>query len=148
MKDPKMTQTFRTAVLLTLLTSFGCGGGSTVPFTDDSQNADKYAQSVKQTVSDLVTAARISSEPADETSTLVSLLESPDNRPSGPHEQIYLELLAAAQKITQECSAAQGRPEGLEQSLTELKALADKLPGTVEVTVPEDQQSEDSVEQN
>ena len=131
-----------------MFTSFGCGGGSTVPFTDDSQNAEKYAQSVKQTVADVVTAAATSSEPADATSALVSLLESPDNRPSGPHEPIYLELLAAAQKITQECNAAQGRAEGLEQSLADLKAISDKLPGNVEVTVPEDQQSEDSVEQN
>jgi hypothetical protein len=52
MKDRKMSPTIRKAVLLILLTNVGCGGGgSTVPFEDNSQDADKYAESVKQTVS-------------------------------------------------------------------------------------------------
>ena len=149
MKDRKMSPTLHKAILLVLLTSIGCGGGgSTVPFEDNSQDADKYAQGVKQTVSDLVTVAMTSSEPADETSTLVNLLESPDNRPSGPHEAIYLELLAAAEKITLDCNVAEGRPEGLEQSLTELKAIADKLPGTVAESVPESAQGGSMPEQD
>ena len=138
MKDRKMSTTVRKAVLLMLVANVGCGsGGSTVPFKDNSQDADKYAQSVKQTVSVQVAAAMTSSEPADETSTLVSLLENPKSRPSGPHEAIYLEILAAAEKITLDCNVAEGRPEGLEQSLTELKALAEKLPGTVVEELPE-----------
>jgi hypothetical protein len=140
MKALKMSPTIPKAVLLILLTNVGCGGGSTVPFTDDSQNAEKYAASVKQIVSDECAAAQTSSEPADQISTIVALLESPDNRPSGPHEAIYLEILAAAQKLNSECNAAQGRPEGLEQSLTDLKAIADKLPGTVAEKVDEDGQ--------
>ncbi len=149
MKDRKMSPTLHKTILLVLLTNIGCGGGgSTVPFQDNSQDADKYAQSVKQTVSDQVAAAMSSPEPADETSTLVSLLEDPDTRPSGPHEAIYLEILAAAQKLTSECNAAQGRPEGLEQSLTELKALADKLPGTVVESVSEEAQGGSAAEQD
>lgn len=132
MKARKMTPAIRKAVLLIMLTNVGCGGAeSTVPFTDDSQDADKYALSVKQTVSDQVAAAMVSPEPADETSTLVSLLEDPDNRPSGPHEAVYQEILAAAQKLTQECVAANGKPQGLAESLKALKAISDKLPGTV-----------------
>jgi nucleotide-binding universal stress UspA family protein len=137
MKDRKMSPTTQKAMVLVLLANFGCGGGSTVPFTDNSQDADKYALSVKQAVSDQVAGAMSSSEPADQISTLVTLLENPDNRPSGPHEAIYLEILDAAKDISIDLSATEGRPEGLEETLAKLKALADKLPGTVKETVVE-----------
>lgn len=111
MKEPTISPTMRHAVFLILLTGSGCGGSeSTVPFNDDSQDADKYASSVKQIVADEVAAAVRSAEPADQISTIVGLLENPDSRPSGPHESIYLEILAAAQKLNGECAAANGKP--------------------------------------
>ncbi|MBC7967809.1 MAG: hypothetical protein H7Z17_18005 [Fuerstia sp.] len=99
-------------------------------------------------MSDQVASAKKSVEPADQISTIVGLLESPDNRPSGPHEAIYLEILAAAQKLNSQCNAAQGRPEGLEQSLTDLKAIADKLPGTVAENVSGEAQDGGMAEQD
>lgn len=140
MKDRKMCLTMRKAILLVLLANSGCSGGSTVPFEDNSQDADKYALSVKQAVSDQVAGARSSSEPADQISAIVTLLENPDHRPVGPHEPIYLEILAAAKDITLDFSTTDGRPEGLEESLAKLKALADKLPGTVKEAVLEEGQ--------
>ncbi len=147
MKDVKMYRTMQMPVLLVLLASFGCGGGSTVPFEDNSQDADKYALSVKQSASDQIAGAMSSPEPGDQISAIVSLLENPDNRPAGPHEAIYLEILAAAEKLTADCNAAQGRPDGLEESLTKLKALADKLPGTVNEAVVEEGTDESMPEQ-
>ncbi len=113
---------------------FGCGSaGTPVPFNDNSQDTDAYALSVKQSVMDQIAAAKTSSEPGDSISALVNLLEVPGNRPPGPHEPIYLEILAAAQKVTAECAAApNGKPKTLAQSLKDLTAIADKLPGTVE----------------
>lgn len=137
MKDPTMSRLMRHAVLLILLTASGCGGSeSTVPFNDDSQDADKYAASVKQIVADEVAAAVRSDEPADQISTIVGLLENPDSRPSGPHESIYLEILAAAQKLNEECVKNSGKPKDLAESLKTLKAISDKLPGTVVESKP------------
>ena len=137
-KDLKMSRTTHIVVLLVLLTSFGCGGGSTVPFTDNSQDTDAYAQSVKQAVADQVALAMTSSEPGDQIATISNMLENPDNRPQGPHEAIYLEIRSAAQDIILECNAAEdGRPDGLEESLTKLQALAEKLPGSVALTAQE-----------
>ncbi len=70
----------------------------------------------------------------------MTLLENPDHRPAGPHEAIYLEILAAAKDITLDFSTTEGRPEGLEESLAKLKALADKLPGTGKEAVVEEGQ--------
>lgn len=140
MKDRKMCLTMRKAILLVLLANSGCSGESTVPFKDNSQDADKYALSVKQAVSDQVAGAMSSSEPADQISAIVTLLENPDHRPTGPHEAIYLEILAAAKDITLDFSTTEGRPEGLEESLAKLKALADKLPGTITEAVVEEGQ--------
>ena len=132
-----MSPTIRHAVLLVLLTGAGCGSESTIPFNDDSQNTDKYAASVKQIVADEVAAAVRSDEPADQISTIVGLLENPDSRPSGPHESIYLEILAAAQKLNEECVKNSGKPKDLAESLKTLKAISDKLPGTVVDSKPE-----------
>lgn len=149
MKDRKMSPTLHKAILLVLLTNIGCGGGgSTVPFTDNSQDADKYALSVKQAVSDQVAGALSSSEPADQISAIVTLLENPDHRPAGPHEAIYLEILAAAKDITLDFSTVEGRPEGIEESLAKLTGLADKLPGTVKETVVEGGQGGGAAEQD
>ena len=138
MKDPTMSRIMRHAVLLILLTASGCGGSeSTVPFNDDSQDADKYAASVKQIVADEVVAAVRSAEPADQISTIVGLLENPDSRPSGSHESVDLEILAAAKKLNEECATANGKPKDLAESLKNLKAISDKLPGTVVDSKPE-----------
>ena len=127
-----MSPTMRKVALLSLMTGFGCGAPeSKVPFTDNSQDTTAYALTVKQAVSDQVLLAMTSSEPADQLTTLTSMLELPENRPQGEHEPIYLEILAAAQKLSQECAAANGKPQGLAESLKALKAISDKLPGTV-----------------
>ncbi len=124
--------TLRKVVLLSLVISCGCvAPESTVPFTNNSQDTTAYALTVKQAVSDQVTVAMTSSEPADQLAALASMLELSENRPQGEHEPIYLEILAAAQKLSQECAAANGKPKGLAESLNALKAIADKLPGTV-----------------
>jgi len=134
-KAQSMFSMLSKVTLLTILasTSIGCGSGeSTVPFTDDSKDADAYALSVKQAVADQVASAATSSEPADQVSVLVSLLEDKGNRPAGPHEAIYGEILTAAQMLTVECQAApNGRPDGLDKSLEDLAAISNKLPGTV-----------------
>jgi hypothetical protein len=138
MKDCQMSPYLRNVLLVALLANIGCGGGSTVPFKDNSQDTDAYAQSVKQAVADQVALAMTSSEPGDQIASIANLLENPDNRPQGPHESIYLEIRSAAQDIMLECSAAaEGRPDGLEESLTKLQALAEKLPGTVALTAQE-----------
>ena len=89
-----------------------------------------------------------SSEPADQISAIVTLLENPDHRPAGPHEAIYLEILAAAKDITLDFSTVEGRPEGIEESLAKLTGLADKLPGTVKETVVEGGQGGGAAEQD
>lgn len=123
--------------ILSLLAVLGCGPAeSTVPFTDNSQDTTAYALTVKQAVSDQVTLAMTSKEPADQMATLTSMLELPENRPQGEHEPIYLEILAAAQKLSKECAEANGKPKGLAESLKALKAISDKLPGTVSESKP------------
>ena len=125
---------FYLVFFLASLASSGCGQTER-PFTDNSNDADLYAQDVKQIALDAIQRARRSREPADQVQTLVSELEgqSANNRPIGAHKPIYAELLTAAKQLAEECKKANGKPADLPSRLDSLKQIAEKLPGQAQL---------------
>jgi len=110
----------------------GCGP-SEKPFTDNSKDPDLYAKDVKQLTLDAVQRARRSSEPADQVQTIVTEIEgqSANGRPVGSNKPVYDELLVAAKKFVEDAKKADGKPANVSSRLDELKKIADKLPGEV-----------------
>lgn len=128
-----MLRTF--SLLLASLLLAGCGPRR--PFTDNSQDADLYAQDVKQMAYDAVAKAKRSREPADQIRTLVLEIERQETnrKPVGPHKAIYAELLAAAKPLLEDCEkAAGGKPANLASRLDSLQKIAEKLPGKVQTS--------------
>ena len=116
------------------LVSSGCGQ-SERPFTDNSQDADLYAQDVKQIALDAIQRAKRSREPADQMQTIITELEGQvaNSRPVGAHKPIYAELLTAAKQISEDCKKANGKPADLMPRLDSLKLIAEKLPGQAQL---------------
>src|SRR6266542_19793 len=127
----------RLLAFLLLVASLALSGcrPSDRPFTDNSKDADLYAQDVKQIALDAVQRARRSREPADQIQTLVSELESQEanNRPMGSHKPTYTELLTAAKQLAEDCKKAHGRPADLSARLDALAKIAEKLPSQVQL---------------
>jgi hypothetical protein len=123
------------SLLLASLLLLGCGSGK--PFTDNSQDAELYAQDVKQIAYGAIAKARRSREPADQIRTLVREIEQqgPNRRPVGPHRPTYEALLAAAKPLMEECEkAAGGKAANLASRLDSLQKIAEKLPGKVQLS--------------
>jgi hypothetical protein len=119
------------SLCLSVLLISGCGtGGSSVPYTDHSRDAEAFALTIKQMVFDIVEDAKNSKEPAESLEAIVDSFEGKLNRlPVGDYRDTYEELLTVASSLYSECEAAGGRPPNLVSQLDELWAVADKLPG-------------------
>lgn len=119
----KLFHLIRLIVLAVLMVS--CGRKE-LPFTDNSKDAELYAQNVRGLVLELAQAARNSSEPRAQVNLIVKELSQKD-RPAGEYREIYSQMLAVSQKTLDRCPPSGGRaPIGPE--LDELAALARRLP--------------------
>src|SRR5690242_12539828 len=86
-------------VLIALL-SLGCR--HELPYTDNSKDADLYAQNVRSLVLALADTARASSEPQTQIRLIVTEL-SHDDRPFGQYKDVYTDLLATSKTILDRC---------------------------------------------
>jgi len=109
----------------------GCGGGESLPYTDNSKDPESYAKDVKLITIQAVRGARASSEPIDSLDPLVAELESSNKRPVGSYQATYTEVLALAKEARDACAAANGKPSGLEGMLKKLEQSVESLPGEV-----------------
>lgn len=109
----------------------GCSGEPS--FTDHSQDQDRYAKDVKQLAINAIEQANKSREPGDCLLPLVTELADQVelNRPVGSHKPTYDEMLALAKPLAEECN--NGKPANLAARLGQLKKLAEKLPGEVQM---------------
>lgn len=123
-------------LIFCLLVPLAAGCAGEIPYTDNSADPESYAQDVKYLVLDRVEAAKKSREPADQISVILLELEGSPNRPKGSYGDIYAELLTEARQIVEECERANGRAPGLDAKLANLAKIAEKLPGTVDISRP------------
>ena len=120
----------RSIFCLVALAWIGCAEG---PVVDHTRDPDMFALDVKEVTADSVAQARGSDEPAEELSGLVDMLADLRAQPTGEHLSLYQEIGALATEIYEEAQAVDGRPEDLEERLDQLWALAEQLPGDVDV---------------
>ena len=130
----------RWMLCLVALAWIGCAGD---PVVDHTRDPDMFAFDVKEVTADSVAQARVSDEPADALSGLVDILAELRAQPTGGHLSLYQEIGALATEIYEEAEALDGRPEGLEERLDQLWALAEQLPGDVEVEEFEEELGEE-----
>jgi hypothetical protein len=112
----------------------GCGGGSSLPYTDNSRDPEALATNLKQVVLTAVYEAKDAREPADALAMIVTAFDGNKRRqmPVGSYGPIYDELAAVATQWYEACESADGRAPGLEGGLAQLEELAAQLPGDVE----------------
>lgn len=127
------TMMIRSVLLVLTAGLIGCGPGG--PQVDDSQDADKYAATIKNLVIDHANLAARSKEPGDFMDPIISELEHTD-RPSAPHQAVYDDLRAKAEAIRAACEASGRPPADLAKRLDALKKTAEQLPGAVTVKPP------------
>ncbi len=120
----------RWMLCLAALAWIGCAEG---PVVDHSRDPDMFAFDVKEVTAHSVAEARVSDEPADALFNLVDMLENLGAQPTGAHMGLYQEIRALATEIYEDAQEVDGRPEELEERLDELWALAEQLPGDVDV---------------
>ncbi len=125
----------RWTICLAVVALMGCGGE---PIVDHSRDPQMFALDVKELTAQSVAEARTSSEPADALFNLVDTLAELGAQPTGQHLSRYQEIRALATGIYEDAQAVDGRPEGLEERLDQLWALAEQLPGQVDVEELED----------
>lgn len=107
----------------------GCGGGSSVPYTDNSQDAEALARNVKELIVNAVADARKSKEPQDHIANVVAATAPKPGKPTGSFEGTYAQIHTAAEQLVEACERAGGPTPDLKQKLDELLKLADALPG-------------------
>lgn len=122
---------FCLSLSLFTLAVVGCGGGESLPYTDNSQDPEAYAKDVKLITIQAARGARASSEPVDSLDPLVRELEKSETRPVGSYQSTYAEVLALAKEARDACAAAGGKPSGLEGMLKKLEKSVESLPGEV-----------------
>lgn len=111
----------------------GCSRDSR-PYEDHSRDARRYALNLKQMVYDVVKDAVTAREPADIIWPLVLELEQND-RPRGEFAEIMDQLRQNVTDLHISCEKTpNGRPADLQIRLQHLIALAEKLPGEVQMT--------------
>jgi hypothetical protein len=115
-----------TAIRLGLILLIALGCRHELPYTDNSKDADLYAQNVRTLVLGLADTARGSSEPQTQIRLIVTELRH-DDRPVGPYKDVYAELLASSQSILDRCQPGKTRPD-IRKDLDQLTTLARKLP--------------------
>jgi hypothetical protein len=96
-----------------------------LPYTDNSHDAELYAQNVRTLILGLADTARGSSEPQTQIRLIVTEL-SHDDRPLGPYKDVYTEVLATSKTIIDRCQPG-ARPD-IRKELDQLTSLARKLP--------------------
>jgi hypothetical protein len=119
----KLVHLIRLIVLVVFMVS--CGRKE-LPYTDNSKDADLYAQNVRALVLEMAQTARNSSEPRIQMNLIVKELSQTD-RPTGDYRQVYNEMLAVSQKAMDRCPPSGGRAQ-IGKELDELAALARRLP--------------------
>jgi hypothetical protein len=119
----KLVHLVRLMVLVVLMVS--CGRKE-LPYTDNSKDADLYAQNVRALVLELAQTARNSSEPRVQINVIVKEL-SQNDRPAGDYRQVFSEMLAVSQKAMDRCPPSGGKGQ-ISKELDELMALARRLP--------------------
>lgn len=108
----------------------GCGP-SEQPFTDNSQDAEAFAKSIKSLVLNTAESAKKSAQPADTLRGLVTALSELENAPVGTYGPTYEELLVLAKGLLEKSES--GKPSDFQPRLAEISKLAQTLPGDVEV---------------
>lgn len=118
------------AVLLT-----GCARN---PQKLDTKDPVVYAKKIKTQVYNTVQTVRRSPRTASEQSAvLLEELEVYSSQPVGEHETTYAQLLQKCQELLAASQKSGGGAE-VSRKLNEMKALADKLPGEVQVEQPDE----------
>lgn len=107
----------------------GCGGGSSVPYTDNSQDPEALARNIKELIVNSVADARTSKEPQDHLRNIVSAVSPGTNKPMGSYEGTYAQIRESAEQLMEACERANGPTSDLRVKLDELLKLADGLPG-------------------
>jgi hypothetical protein len=110
-------------LVLIALIALGCR--HELPYTDNSKDADLYAQNVRSLVLGLTDTARGSSEPQTQIRLIVTEL-SHDDRPFGAYKDVYSDLLTTSRTILDRCQPG-ARPD-IRKELDQLTSLARKLP--------------------
>ncbi len=119
-----MKNTWLLAAASSALLLAGCSRNPTNLATKDPAY---YAQKVKGRVYELVQAVRANPKAAGpQGSLLLEELEGYQTQPVGDHEATYAQLLEKCRELVE----AAKRNASVTQQLNEIKALADKLPGT------------------
>lgn len=114
--------------VLLVAAAIGCSASSTLEYTDHSQDPERFARLVKQTVVEVVADARKSIEPYDEIRLIAQSVDG-DNKPIGPYGDVYDRLRSLADELADACELADGPTADMNRKLDELLAIADELPG-------------------
>lgn len=116
------------AIVASVLFLGGCSGKNQDLDTGDPA---KYAEKIKNRVHNMVEAVRRSPGSArEQASVLLEELEVYEKQPVGEHETVYAQLLQNCWELV-EAAGRSGSGAEVARKLNEMKALADKLPGTV-----------------
>ncbi len=98
-----------------------------------SRDPELFSLDIKRLVLNQVEEAKVSKEPGDEISPILSELDNLESRPVGDHLAIYQQLKEKATALHGKCMAVEGRPNDLTKGLEEIVQLANQLPGEVTV---------------
>lgn len=109
----------------------GCGS-TELPYNDNSKDPELFAKTIKQVVVDSVADARKSREPYDQI-RLISNSLTGTGQPVGDYGPVYDRLKAAAEQLVVACEQADGPTSDMKMKLDEIVAIANELPGDVDV---------------
>lgn len=115
---------------LLIVAMAGCGPGEQ-PFTDNSQDAEAFAKSIKSLVLNTAESAKKSPQPADTLRGMVTALSELEKAPVGTYGATYEELLVLSKGLLEKSES--GKPADFQPRLAEITKLAQTLPGDVEV---------------
>jgi hypothetical protein len=103
----------------------------------DSEDPGKYAQKIKSQVYSFVEEARRNPRSVSEQgAVLLEELDIYQKQPVGSHGSIYAQLLQSCQQLVEAAKTAGGKAE-VDKKLSEMKALADQLPGEIRAERPD-----------
>lgn len=114
-------------LIMAALCLHGCGPEE-LPFTDNSQDAELYAQNMRRTVLMLVQYAR-GGDPETQMGILATELSHTD-RPVGDYAAIYDDMREKTGEALEICRASQSSKPAIDAQLDELTRLAENLPQT------------------
>lgn len=127
---PRDLMMVRFILLLSGALVLGCGGRSSQPFTDNSQDPELLARNIKQLVVNEVSDARKSRDPYDHLRVIYTSIPEPGARkPIGDYGDVYTRISTLAESLTEATERANGPTPDLQKKLDQLLAIADELPG-------------------